>query len=170
MLPASLCLPLGDQCYSATSPTRCAVTTQTGCGAERVHSVAFCAGQRFAAVLGAAGLTHTCVEWPERRDRLCPSDSAVRSAERERNLPWYAVSCQCLLCMCGCVCVCVCCCGICTSSITDIRGLSTLKAKKPVQATSCEQAIGHSNTTYLRLCEKTAVQIRYRFNGCNYKQ
>lgn len=130
--------------------------------------VALCAGERFAAALRVAGLTHTCVERPERGGRLCPSDSAVRSAERQRNLRWYAVSFQCHLCVC--VCLCVSFCGICTSSITDTRGLSALKAKKPVQATSCEQASGHSNTTYLRLCEKTPLRICYRFNGCNYNQ
>lgn len=30
--------PRGDECPSATRPTCCGVTTQTGCGAERVHS------------------------------------------------------------------------------------------------------------------------------------
>lgn len=61
--------------------------------------VALCAGERFAAALCVAGLTHTCVERPERGGRLCPSDSAVRSAERQRNLRWYAVSFQCHLCV-----------------------------------------------------------------------
>lgn len=65
--------------------------------------VALCAGERFAAALGVAGLTHTCVERPERGGRLCPSDSAVHSAERQRNLRWYAASFQCHLCVCECV-------------------------------------------------------------------
>lgn len=62
--------------------------------------VALCAGERFAAALGVAGLMHTCVERPERGGRLCPSYSAVRSAERHRKLRWYAVSFQCHLCVC----------------------------------------------------------------------
>lgn len=56
----------------------------------------------------------------------CPSDSALHGswpskAVSERNPDWYAVSFQCHLRVCYC--------GICTSSITDTRGLSVLKAK-----------------------------------------
>lgn len=97
------------------------VTTQTGCGAEQSTCVFVCERQQWIGCCTShAYLYEGCAEGG------CPSDSALHGswpskAVSERNPDWYAVSFQCHLRVCYC--------GICTSSITDTRGLSVLKAK-----------------------------------------
>ena len=92
------------------------------CGA--VH-LCVCLQERGRGSLGVAGLTHTCM-------RAVPITAALDSAfngswpcktASKGNLGWYAASSQCHLCVCYC--------GICTSSITDTRGLSVLRTKSP---------------------------------------
>lgn len=118
---------LRDKWLCVTFLGNMSVTTQTGCGAEQSTSVC---------VSVFAGGSRQCVGFSRSHAYLyesfaeggCPSDSVLHgswpsktnSIETPRLVCWVFFS------MCH---LCVCYCGICTSSITDTRGLSVLKAK-----------------------------------------